>query len=56
MNATPDTGDPGLGVAEGIETYILNNTTDATSRRLAKLENTVLVLPLPAPRVPWTWR
>lgn len=27
---------------EGVETYILNNTTDATSRRLAKLENTVL--------------
>ncbi|MEK6578892.1 MAG: N-acetylmuramoyl-L-alanine amidase, partial [Bdellovibrionota bacterium] len=29
--------------AEGIETYILNNTSDATSRRLAQLENTVLM-------------
>jgi N-acetylmuramoyl-L-alanine amidase len=28
--------------AEGIETYILNNATDASSRRLAKLENSVL--------------
>ncbi len=28
--------------AEGIETYILNNTTDASSRRLAQLENSVL--------------
>jgi N-acetylmuramoyl-L-alanine amidase len=28
--------------AEGFETYILNNTTDASSRRLAQLENSVL--------------
>lgn len=28
--------------ASGIETYILNNATDASSRRLAQLENTVL--------------
>jgi N-acetylmuramoyl-L-alanine amidase len=28
--------------AEGIETYILNNTTEASSRRLAQLENSVL--------------
>lgn len=28
--------------AEGIETYILNNATDASSRRLAHLENTVI--------------
>jgi N-acetylmuramoyl-L-alanine amidase len=28
--------------AEGIETYILNNASDATSKRLAQLENTVL--------------
>ena len=28
------------GAAEGVETYILNNTTDATSRRLAQIENT----------------
>jgi N-acetylmuramoyl-L-alanine amidase len=28
--------------AEGIETYILNNATDASSRRLAQLENSVL--------------
>lgn len=28
--------------AEGIETYILNTTTDASSRRLAQLENTML--------------
>lgn len=27
---------------QGIETYILNNTTDASSRRLARLENTVV--------------
>jgi len=28
--------------AQGIETFILNNTTDESSRRLAQLENTVL--------------
>lgn len=39
MNSTPE----GVVVdAEGIETYILNNATDASSRRLAKLENSVL--------------
>ncbi len=31
-----------LPPAEGIETYILNNTTDASSKRLAHLENSVL--------------
>lgn len=30
------------GSAEGFETYILNNATDASSRRLAHLENTVI--------------
>ncbi len=30
------------GNAEGIETYILNNATDASSKRLAQLENSVL--------------
>ena len=39
MNTTPD-HDPNDG--EGIETYILNNTTNESSRRLARLENTVL--------------
>ena len=38
MNSTPQ---PGFG-AEGIETYILNNATDASSKRLAHLENSVL--------------
>ena len=28
--------------AEGVETYILNNATDASSRRLARLENSVV--------------
>ena len=36
--------------AEGIETYILNNATDASSRRLASLENSVITSPTtPAP-------
>jgi N-acetylmuramoyl-L-alanine amidase len=39
MNSTPNPHDSD---AEGVETYILNNETDASSRRLAKLENTVL--------------
>jgi N-acetylmuramoyl-L-alanine amidase len=39
MNST-DT--PMVVGAEGIETYILNNTSDATSKRLAYLENSVL--------------
>jgi N-acetylmuramoyl-L-alanine amidase len=39
MNSTPT---PDLADAGGFETYILNNTTDETSRRLAHLENTVL--------------
>jgi N-acetylmuramoyl-L-alanine amidase len=30
---------PGNGKAEGIETYLLNSTSDRTSRRLAELEN-----------------
>jgi N-acetylmuramoyl-L-alanine amidase len=30
------------GGAEGIETYILNNATDASSKRLAQLENSVI--------------
>lgn len=29
---------------EGVETFILNNTTDASSRRLARLENSVISL------------
>jgi N-acetylmuramoyl-L-alanine amidase len=32
----------GRGDPEGVETYILNNATDASSRRLAHLENTVI--------------
>ncbi len=36
MNATSRTS------AEGVETFILNNTTDASSRRLARLENSVI--------------
>lgn len=39
MNATST---PMVTDAQGVETYILNNTTDATSKRLAHLENTVL--------------
>jgi N-acetylmuramoyl-L-alanine amidase len=35
--ATPMTSD-----AEGVETFILNHTSDASSRRLARLENSVL--------------
>lgn len=31
-----------LADAEGVETYILNTTTDASSRRLARLENSVI--------------
>ncbi len=42
MNSTHSRA-PKLGpVAEGIETYILNNATDATSKRLARLENSVI--------------
>jgi hypothetical protein len=39
MNSTqtPMTSD-----AQGVETYILNNTTDASSRRLARMENAVI--------------
>lgn len=37
LNSTPDSGH-----AQGIETYILNHATDASSRRLADLENSVL--------------
>ncbi|MCM2321969.1 MAG: N-acetylmuramoyl-L-alanine amidase [Oligoflexia bacterium] len=39
MNSTPI---PQLSDAQGIETFILNNTTDMTSKRLAALENMVL--------------
>jgi N-acetylmuramoyl-L-alanine amidase len=39
MNSSAE--DASASDAEGIETYILNNTTDASSRRLAKLENTL---------------
>ena len=35
MNSSPAKG----AYAEGVETYILNNTTDQTSRRLTELEN-----------------
>jgi N-acetylmuramoyl-L-alanine amidase len=36
--------------AEGIETYILNNTTDASSKRLAHLENSVISMnPIESP-------
>lgn len=34
--------DPAAGDAQGIETYFLNNATDESSRRLARLENAVL--------------
>lgn len=40
MNSTQT---PMVSAAHGIETYILNNTTDAPSRRLAYLENKVAV-------------
>lgn len=39
MNSTET---PMVSDAEGIESFILNNTSDATSRNLARLENTVL--------------
>ena len=39
LNSTQAGHDPH---AEGIETYILNNTSDASSRRLAQLENSVI--------------
>lgn len=39
MNSTQT---PMVTDAEGIETYILNNTTDASSKSLARLENSVL--------------
>lgn len=39
MNSAPGAE---LRGAEGVETYILNNATDASSRRLAHLENTVI--------------
>ena len=39
-----------LGNAQGIETFILNHTTDASSRRLARLENSVFSnLPVDTP-------
>ena len=39
MNSTAT---PMVSDAQGIETYILNNTTDASSRRLAHFENSVV--------------
>ncbi len=39
MNSTAVAG---ATIVEGVETFILNNTTDASSRRLAQLENAVL--------------
>ncbi len=44
MNST---GDGTSRDAEGIETYILNHATDASSRRLAHLENSVITSHLP---------
>jgi len=41
MNAS-GTHTPSSHQAQGVETYILNNSTDQTSIRLAQLENTVL--------------
>lgn len=35
-------GDPREDSVEGIETYILNHTSDAASKRLARLENSIL--------------
>jgi len=37
-----NSSEEGEGVAEGVETYILNNSTDHSSKRLADLENSVL--------------
>lgn len=37
-------------LAEGVETYILNNETDSTSHRLAKLENEVIGSGSPQPQ------
>jgi N-acetylmuramoyl-L-alanine amidase len=39
MNSTAT---PMVSDAQGVETYILNNATDASSRRLAQLENSVV--------------
>lgn len=39
MNSTEAGGNPS---AEGVETFILNNTSNASSKRLARLENSVL--------------
>jgi N-acetylmuramoyl-L-alanine amidase len=50
MNSTHniDSGD-----AEGVETFILNNATDASSKRLAKLENTVISVQKPESPEQW---
>ncbi len=40
MNSMPETGRK--QAASGVETYILNGATDATSRRLAHMENSVV--------------
>ncbi len=44
MNSSPHAGNAARTGEnpQGIETFILNNTTDASSKRLAQLENTVL--------------
>ena len=42
MNSTQSPNAPRGSSAEGIETYILNNASDASSKRLAHLENTVI--------------
>lgn len=39
---TNSTRNPASRDAEGVETFILNNATDASSKRLARLENSVL--------------
>jgi len=42
MNSTPPSANSRERGGEGVETYILNNATDASSKRLAHLENKVL--------------
>jgi len=46
MNSTHDSS---LTEAEGVETYILNSTSDALSKRLARLENSVISQPTESP-------
>jgi N-acetylmuramoyl-L-alanine amidase len=42
LNSTADRDPHTTLIAEGVETYILNNETDESSKRLTHLENTVL--------------